>query len=65
MELYASNVSQSGAASYDRSIAAIVARRNETGGAASAEVAKRARKLVAHRENRKRRKDIERKLDTA
>ncbi len=67
MELYASNVSQSqsSAASYDRSQAAIAARRNEAGGAASTEVAERARKLVAHRENRKRRKDIERELDTA
>ncbi len=67
MELYTSNVSQSqsSAASYDRSQAAIAARRNEAGSAASTEVAQRARRLVAHRENRKRRKDIERELDTA
>ena len=66
LELYASNVSRSSAASYDRSRAAIATRRNETGGAAKTEVAKRARKLVVHRENlKKRRKDVENDLNTA
>ncbi len=59
-------MSWSSAASHDRSRAAIATRRNETGGAAKTEVAKRARKLVAHRENlKRRRKDVEKDLNAA
>ena len=43
LALYASNVSQSSAASHDRSKAAIATRRIEAGGAARTEVAKRSR----------------------
>ena len=66
LELYASNVSQSGAASHDRSRAAIATRRIEAGGAAKTEVAKRSRRLVVHRDNlKKRRKDVENDLNAA
>ncbi len=64
LALYTSNLaclsqSQPSAASHDRSQTAIAARRNEAGGAAGTEVARRARRLLAHRENRRRRQAIE------
>ena len=65
MELYAANVSRSSAGSYDRSMAAIATRRVEAGGPAGTQIAKRSRRLVAHRELKKQRKELEDAMTTA
>ena len=66
LALYMSNVSQSSAASLDRSKTAIATRRTEAGGSAKTEIAKRNRKQTIQRNKlKKRRKDVEADLDTA